>query len=1641
MFIHSFLHCFVMIGFLLVSQASFSIELTLSHPLLSDRITGTDLVINGDISISQRNPHHLSTDFKQILFVDSSVTNADILLDGLDSTIKVFRLNAVTDGLTQMADAVKGYTGLDAIHILSHGSMGSLSLGTTTLNRNNLNNYRQQLTALGNALSDKGDLLLYGCNVAQGETGSQFIKTLAQYTGADVAASEDLTGNRIAGADWDLEKNIGKIETNRVVTSEVFAFGQNTLIGGIVTTSIGSGIDSAHSIILQADGKILVAGWSTNGSTTDLALVRYDNNGILDTTFDNIQHDGIITISFGYMLKGNDIALQKNGKILVAGSVFSNSPKFSDDFVVMRFNIDGSLDTSFSNDGIVITDFGISDDVGNGIAIQADGRIIVAGYSRMTGLNYGFSLARYKEDGSLDNTFSDDGKVVTTFGPQGSEGWDIAIQTDGKFIVSGYSSNGNSNDFAVIRYNIDGSLDSNFLNNGIVTTNVNQFADLGYSVVVKPDKKIIVAGYSCNNGCDFSLVRYTNNGDLDTNFSSDGKVITDFGTSSDYGNAMTMQTDGKIIVAGFNNGSFALARYNIDGSLDTSFDGDGKVSSTIQSSVKVRASVAVQTDGKILMTGPTNNGDFTVVRYNKDGSLDTTFGVANNSPQSLTPEQITLLSSLKTNFNASISSIAYDATINDAILNDGYNGECVSYVKRARTDLAFKWGPATNGPSEAVNRGFHVDGAIPMIGSAFVITAGYPGTREFGHAGIVRELNVERVFTRGVFQYQYQLVLRDSNKHETHEMATYSQILTFPKHDNGWQYIWGTNTEYTQDKTAIQNIIGQLYDAQLLDTSLTRQSYLDDLKLANRIFLLNTAEKYANFLNLIELHKVELGIGFNFNNLSGSNLTNDVLAGAIVGTSADNVLTGTSANDLFYGGAGNDTLTGGGGANIYKFFTTNAGTDKLTDFVSGTDKIEIVAETFGLTAGAAVTFRSGSGLPAFIGTTPQFVYNTSNGELWFDRDGLGATYKAANIVTLTGSKTLTSSDIRVLAGNIYYGDVGGGGPVNTFIDTAGLNQLTGTEQNDALYGLDGNDNIKGLGGDDLLDGGTDIDTMDGGDGSDVYIVDNSGDTVSELYGDGVAGIDEVKSSVTYILTANIENLTLTGTAAINATGNSQTNILTGNNAANTLDGGAGVDTMDGGDDDDIYIVDNVSDKVAELFCDSPSGIDSVFASASYTLSSCIENINLTGIDAINGTGNALSNILTGNANANILNGLGGNDLLQGGYGSDTYIYQLGEGLDTIIDSGDSRDIDKLVLSGISPGNVKVSVSPNNSQDLVLTIGQNGDAIVLVQQLTGNGIEQIQFADGTVWSMNHAPSGADNTITMNQDSTYALSINDFGFGDIDGNALFAVKLATLPNAGTLKLSGVSVVAGQTVTTTDISAGKLVFTPAANASGANDASFTFQVQDNGGIAIGGVDLDPTPNTLTFNVSASNVMLNQTISFGAAPKVTIGGTGKVSALGGASGNPVTFSALTTGICMTSGINGSTVNGIAVGTCIIAANQLGNVNYNAASQTTQSFNIISGLALTITNANKTGGTVTSDSGGLSCGNTCSQSYANGIAVTLTAIPSSNNYQFTGWGGACTGYGNSCKLTMDAAKSVTANFDVFKRKRRPSWQRALMWK
>ena len=169
----------------------------------------------------------------------------------------------------------------------------------------------------------------------------------------------------------------------------------------------------------------------------------------------------------------------------------------------------------------------------------------------------------------------------------------------------------------------------------------------------------------------------------------------------------------------------------------------------------------------------------------------------------------------------------------------------------------------------------------------------------------------------------------------------------------------------------------------------------------------------------------------------------------------------------------------------------------------------------------------------------------------------------------------------------------------------------------------------------------------------------------------------------------------------------------------------------------------------------------------------------------------------------------------------------------------------------------------------------------------------------------------------------------------------------------------------------------------------------------------------------------------SIAVTPGLVVGGISTISATGGASGNPVTFSA--TGACT---VSGSTVTGVALGKCTVYADQLGNASYKDAPQASQSVSVATGLPLTVSNANLAFGAVSSNVGGIACGKICSANFASGTAVTLTAIPVSG-YQFTGWGGACRGYGNSCTVTMNAAQSVTANFAVFKI-HQPVWKRMI---
>jgi uncharacterized delta-60 repeat protein len=356
--------------------------------------------------------------------------------------------------------------------------------------------------------------------------------------------------------------------------------------------------------------------------------------GNLDLTFSG---DGKVTTDIGGGKEDSirEIALQANGKIVVVG--WRNDPVRANDFAVARYNSNGSLDTSFSGDGKLLTNFGAVDSA-EAVAIQSNGKIVVGGMRCLDGVfpdqQCDVAIARYNANGTLDTTFSGDGKVTTDFAGASNGFWGgLAIQSDGKIVMSGWIWNGAESDFVVYRYNPNGALDTTFSGDGRARIN---FAagpvDWADDLALQVDGKILVSGFACDNlgfeNCDFAVARLNTNGALDATFSLDGKQLINFG-ANDFSDSVAVQANGRIILSGSKNsatsGSCALARLNSNGSLDTSFSTDGRVVTGFGPGVSSGCSdVRVQSDGKIVAMGGAG-GDFALVRYNINGTLDTTF--------------------------------------------------------------------------------------------------------------------------------------------------------------------------------------------------------------------------------------------------------------------------------------------------------------------------------------------------------------------------------------------------------------------------------------------------------------------------------------------------------------------------------------------------------------------------------------------------------------------------------------------------------------------------------------------------------------------------------------------------------------------------------------------------------------------------------------------------------------------------------------------------------------------------------------------------------------------------------------------------------------------------------------------------------
>lgn len=407
---------------------------------------------------------------------------------------------------------------------------------------------------------------------------------------------------------WEDGPGVGRSALTPPAGSLDTSFG--TAGSGIIITSTSSESESLQDAALQADGKLVAVGYTFNtaASSWDFLVMRYGADGVLDPSFGD---DGIVTTQAGPGTASDfalQLALQEDGKIVVAGYTLSGGVYV---FAAARYNPDGSLDPAFDGDGIVMTPLGTSHAYAQAIALQADGKILLGGQATSPGGNADFAVVRYNPDGSLDTSFGGSGSVRTPVGVGTDSIRALLVQPDGRIAAAGSGTNTSGNtDFALVRYNANGSLDTGFDGDGKLLIHAGSHHNTGYNAALQADGKILVTGDAAGTASyEFAAARVNANGSLDTGFGVAGKVLVNVAGSNAKARSVLVQDDGKIVLAGMaargaDPGDTALVRLNPNGSLDTSFDGDGKVLTALHAGDVDGANNAVlQGDGKILAVG------------------------------------------------------------------------------------------------------------------------------------------------------------------------------------------------------------------------------------------------------------------------------------------------------------------------------------------------------------------------------------------------------------------------------------------------------------------------------------------------------------------------------------------------------------------------------------------------------------------------------------------------------------------------------------------------------------------------------------------------------------------------------------------------------------------------------------------------------------------------------------------------------------------------------------------------------------------------------------------------------------------------------------------------------------------------------
>lgn len=883
---------------------------------------------------------------------------------------------------------------------------------------------------------------------------------------------------------------------------------------GKVTISFdGKNFSSARSVLIQNDGKIILAGYSLDGNYKDeFQLARLNPDGSLDTSFGvsgKVQTPNIST-------SGDWIThaiLQSDGKILAIGTAQvydSENVKYHSDFLIMRYKTDGTLDASFSG-GIVHTDFGLHEaDLASTVLVQNDNRIVVVG-TTYNGQSYDFSLARYNQDGSLDLSFGNNGKVLTDFQNGNEFGNGAVLSSNGKIIIAGSSIEYDFiygptfKSFVIARYNDNGTLDTSF---GVAGKVFTDFVLNATRLIEQPDGKVIIIGRALNDSIDFAMARYNSDGSIDTSFGQNGRVFTDFqNLGEDGAYSVAIQTDGKIILAGHSIADFAIARYNIDGSLDDSFGNGGKVFTSFDNSFDASYSLAIQPDGKILLAGESYNlvtikKDFALARYNSDGTLDESFNPHStldnvlNIPENWAPVVL----------DSSVS--VYDAELSS--LNNGlgnYDGASITLERRGGAN------------SDDI---FSTSGSLAFFDSKVLLL----GT----HVGTVQNINgqLHIVFNSNATQARVNDVLSSITYKNTSESPQSNIYIdwTFNDGNTGAQGSGGslsiTNSVLvtitpTNDAPKLVSSIPDQYVAvgNSYSYSIAKNSFIDvdGDKLTYKSILTNgfllpdwltfdpdtqTFKGFPKYSGSYEIYVIATD--------NAQTVASDYFVLNVVDPTV-------TYDDILIGGSTNNTLKGG----------------------RGDDRYILNISTTGLYEGKVLELK-GQG----------------NDTLVYRNEALTAQTKAVTLKLLTNFENLDIS----ATGTMNFNLTGSAGD-NTLIGNAGDNLIDGGKGADSMIGGAGNDTY-------ILDNGGDTVQEASGGGVDQVNIKLASNSVYDTY--------SLDPNIENAVLTNKVAFNLEGNELSNyLKGNGAANSISGNAGNDTIDAGKGKDTIQGGAGDDVLL--------------------------------------------------------------------------------------------------------------------------------------------------------------------------------------------------------------------------------------------------------------------------------------------------------------------------------------------------------------------------------------------------------------------------------------------------------------------------------------